>query len=284
MPKFLFTDKLAVRKLESIIWNSLTSNLHVCPIYGGHSVTVWQCYPVVPVSHSPSTGTARNDSQASVWLPQPSGTKAMASDISLFFLLFSRNFNLDFQAQTLCSIQRCLCSAALLGLLALLLATASGEGSHPIFLIWLVLPAVLLSFLAYCWGWFCSLSVTHVLLHLWHSISCFLVCHWLVIVSDANLSSTNHLFLLFWTAFMSHICYLILVSHRLPPENKAVLSVMISSATITPLFYSEGYLQQLCFSLLDPGSNFLIMFVCFVLYLYFHWRKRSRSSIFILIL
>lgn len=89
------------------------------------------------------------------------------------------------------------------------------------------------------------------------------MCHWLVIASDANLSLTSNLILLFWTAFMSHICYLILMSHHcLPPENNVLLSVMISSATITLLCYSEGYLQLCCFSLLDPGSNFHALFVC----------------------
>lgn len=81
------------------------------------------------------------------------------------------------------------------------------------------------------------------LLCLWHSISCLLACHWLVIEFDANLSLTSHLLLLFWTAFMSHIWHFILVSHHLPPENKAVLSVLISPAqslyfsTLMAIFY-----------------------------------------------
>lgn len=109
MPKFLFTDKLLVRKLESIIWNSLPANLLVCPINGGHSVTVWHYLPEVLVSHGPSIGTAWNNLQANVWLPWHLGVRAMASNISYFLLLFGRNSILDFQAQRVSSIQRCLC-------------------------------------------------------------------------------------------------------------------------------------------------------------------------------
>lgn len=116
--------------------------------------------------------------------------------------------------------------------------------------------------------------------HFWHSISCLLVCHWLVIASDTNLNSTSNLILLFRTAFMSHICSLICMSHCcLPPENNALLSVMISSSTdiLRDIF-------NVVFSLLDLGSNFNVFFVCFALYLYFYKENKSCSSIFILIL
>lgn len=50
------------------------------------------------------------------------------------------------------------------------------------------------------------------------------MCHWLVIASDANMNLTSNLILMLWTAFMSHICYLICMSHHcLPPENNALL-------------------------------------------------------------
>lgn len=76
--------------------------------------------------------------------------RAAASDISYFLLLFGRNSILDFQSQTLSSVQRRLCSTALLGLVALPLATASVEGSHHVFLMCLGFIAILLSFLAHC--------------------------------------------------------------------------------------------------------------------------------------
>lgn len=158
MPKFQFTAKLPERKLELIIWNSLPVNLLVCPICGAHSVTVWICFPEVPVSYSPSIGTAQKDSQASVWLPRHSGIWVLASDTSYLLLLFGRNSALDFQPQTLSSVQRCLCSTALLGPLALLLATASAEGSDHTFLIGLVSLTILLTFLAYCCGRLCSVA------------------------------------------------------------------------------------------------------------------------------
>lgn len=64
---------------------------------------------------------------------------------------------------------------------------------------------------------------------------------------------------------MSHTCYLILVSHHLPPENKALLSIM-TSTTITLLFYSVGYLQLLCFSPLGQGSNLYTFLVSVLLH------------------
>ena len=85
------------------------------------------------------------------------GYKQWLPTSAIFSSYLAETWTLIFR-QTLSSVQRCLCSTALQGLLTLLLATASVEGSHHIFFICLVLLAILLSFLAHCWGRLCSLA------------------------------------------------------------------------------------------------------------------------------
>lgn len=213
MPKFLFTGKLPIKKKK--IKNPLSEP--ACPPI---SLSAW--FMVVTVSLS------GNVSQKCLWVIvilqgqpgmtrrqafsylQQSGVRATASGISYFLRLFGRKSILDVQAQTLSSSEVSLfsCSAS----------TAPSHcfrGRKPSFA-WFCFG---FCFHACCQGRLRCLAVPHALLHLWHSISCLLACHRLVIVSDASLSLTSHLLLLFWTAFMSHICYLIPVSHRLPPEK-----------------------------------------------------------------
>lgn len=96
------------------------------------SVTVWQCFPEVPLSHSAPIGTTQATWRQHLATPAFRGTSS-GSNVSFSLLLCGKISILDFQTQTPFSDQRCPCSTAVPGLLALLLATASVEGSHHIF-------------------------------------------------------------------------------------------------------------------------------------------------------
>lgn len=263
MPEFLFTDKLPVRKLESVIWNSLP----ICLSAG---------FMVVTVSLSDKV------SQKSLWVTallqgQPGTTRRRVfSYLSLRgqkqWLLTSAIFS-SYLVETLTLIFRYrhyvqfrgVCVQ--LGVLALLLATASAEGSHPIFLIslqfcFLFLPTAEDNSVA------CQSPMFYCIFGIQFPV---FLC-----VTDLSLYLTliQARQIIYFCCFELLSCHIYAISSlwviACLLKNKAVLSVMISSATIIPLFYSEGYLQLLCFSLLDPRSNFLMFFVYSVLYLCFH--------------
>lgn len=224
------------KKMESIIWNSLPANVLVCPIYGGHSVTVWQCFPEVPVSHSSSVETARNDSQASIRLPLYGRARAMASNISYFLPLFD----------------------SILIFMHSLFSCSASSSDTPSHLFRRKKPSCIFNLSDFACNFIffslpaaredwsivqlpMSYQIFGILFHIYLHVTdlSLLWC-----LSELNKSFTFAVYT--WTALMSHMYHLTLMRHCLPPENKALRSVM-TSTIITLLFYSEEYLQLLCF-------------------------------------
>lgn len=138
--------------------------LCLCARFLVFSVTVWQCFPEVPVSHSASIGAAQ-----ATWRQVLGHLSIQGHEQWLPYQLYSppigQNLYPWFSAPDTIFSSEVPRSTAVPGLLALLLATASAEGSHHI-LTGLVLLAILLFFLAHCWGRLCSSAQSRMPYHI----------------------------------------------------------------------------------------------------------------------
>lgn len=94
------------------------------------SVTVWQCFPEVPLSHSASIGMAQGHVKTSTWPPQHSRAWAVAPTSAFLSSYLAESLLLIFRPRHHFQLRG---APAVPGLLALLLATVSAEGSHHIF-------------------------------------------------------------------------------------------------------------------------------------------------------
>lgn len=110
-------------------------------------------------SHRHSPGHVKR----STWPPQHLGARTVAQ-IQLVSPLW-QNLYPWFSGQTPLSAQRCPCSSAVPGLLALLPATASAEGSHHIFN-WSDFACNFAFFLAHYWRRLCNTAQSRMPFHI----------------------------------------------------------------------------------------------------------------------